>query len=141
MFVWAFKTANEAVVATIMPNDNNPTAIFDFWFMALMFLFVNLWGTKPLSILPLSNIRIPMLEDNRAELEATGHVGLIGRAEEQVHGRQVTMVSTLIGLGRGEPIRDYESMLVSVALREMYEASDIDWANRYVLRLSWHQPS
>ena len=83
---------------------------------------------NPLDVGALGRV-IPMLEDNRAELEATGHVGLIGRAEEQVHGRQVTMVSTLIGLGRGEPIRDYESMLVSVALREMYEASDIDWAN------------
>ena len=65
MFVWAFKTANEAVVATIMPNDNNPTAIFDFWFMALMFLFVNLWGTKPLSILPLSNIQTANLQKSK----------------------------------------------------------------------------
>ena len=65
MFVWAFKTANEAVVTTIMPNDNNPTAIFDFWFMALMFLFVNLYGTKPLSILPLSIIQTANLQKSK----------------------------------------------------------------------------
>ena len=46
MFVWAFKTANEAVVATIMPNDNNPIAVFDFWFMTLIVFVCTLSEAK-----------------------------------------------------------------------------------------------
>lgn len=67
-------------------------------------------------------------------LEEYGDADLLDRAKEQVHGRQVTMVSTLVGLSRGEAIRDYEAMIVSAALRELYEAQDVNWDNPPILR-------
>lgn len=81
---------------------------------------------NPLDVGALGRV-IPKLEDAREQLESQGQLELIERAKEQVHGRQVTMVATLVGLGRGEKIADFESMLISVALREMYEQADIDW--------------
>lgn len=63
------------------------------------------------------------------QLKEKGQLDLIERAKEQVHGRQVTMVSTLVGLGRGEKLADFEAMLISVALREIYEQEAIDWAH------------
>ncbi|WP_115686497.1 ATP/GTP-binding protein [Corynebacterium senegalense] len=67
------------------------------------------------------------------ELEDKGHTELVERAKEQVHGRQVTMVQTLISLGRGSQPADYEVMLISAALRELYESEDVDWLNPPVL--------
>ena len=83
---------------------------------------------NPLDVGALGRV-IPKLEEAREQLEAQGQLELIERAKEQVHGRQVTMVATLVGLGRGEKIADFESMLISVALREIYEQADIDWAH------------
>lgn len=67
------------------------------------------------------------------QLEAAGKTELVERAKKQVHGRQVTMVQTLIGLGRGAQPADYEVMLISIALRELYEAREVDWLNPPVL--------
>ncbi|MDK7238068.1 ATP/GTP-binding protein [Corynebacterium amycolatum] len=83
---------------------------------------------NPLDVGALGRV-IPQLEAAREQLQEQGQEELIERAKEQVHGRQVTMVATLVGLGRGEKIADFESMLISVALREIYEQEDIDWAN------------
>lgn len=67
------------------------------------------------------------------QLEEAGNVELVQRAKEQVHGRQVTMVQTLISLGRGSAPADYEVMLISAALRELYDVRDVDWQNPPVL--------
>ena len=67
------------------------------------------------------------------QLEAAGETKLVDRAKEQVHGRQVTMVQTLLGLGRGAQPADYEVMLISIALRELYESREVDWLNPPVL--------
>ncbi|CAB0638080.1 ATP/GTP-binding protein [Corynebacterium diphtheriae] len=87
---------------------------------------------NPLDVGALGRV-IPLLEANADRLAASGKADLVDRAREQVHGRQVTMVTTLVSLGRGEPIADWEAMLISVALREMYQSQDIDWANPPVL--------
>lgn len=63
------------------------------------------------------------------DLEASGRVEVVERAKEQVHGRQVTMVQTLISLGRGSQPADYEVMLISAALRELYDAQEVDWSD------------
>lgn len=77
---------------------------------------------------------IPLLEDNRARLEAEGHSDVIDRAKEQVHGRQVTMVTALVALGRKGPVADWESMLISVALRELYATDRFTWDDPPVLQ-------
>ncbi|PRQ11470.1 ATP/GTP-binding protein [Corynebacterium sp. 13CS0277] len=94
---------------------------------------------NPLDVGALGRV-IPQLEAQVVELREAGDAerleeleALLERAREQVHGRQVNVVSTLVSLGRGEPIRDWESMLVSVALREIYESESIDWDNPPVL--------
>lgn len=83
---------------------------------------------NPLDVGALGRV-IPKLESGGAELSP-----LVERAKEQIHGRQVTMVSTLVGLGRGTQIADWEAMLVAVALREIYSAREIDWANPPILQ-------
>lgn len=50
----------------------------------------------------------------KAELEA-----LRDRAAEQVHNRQRSMVAMLVGLSRGERIKDYEAMIISIGLRHL----------------------
>ncbi|GAB2499086.1 AAA-like domain protein (plasmid) [Corynebacterium atrinae] len=87
---------------------------------------------NPLDVGALGRV-IPMLETHQEKLEAEGKGELLERAKEQVHGRQVTMVTTLVGLGRGERIRDYEVMLISAALRELYDSHQVDWLNPPVL--------
>lgn len=67
------------------------------------------------------------------QLEASGQDEVVQRATEQVHGRQVTMVQTLISLGRGSQPADFEVMLISAALRELYNQKDVDWAHPPVL--------
>ncbi|WBT09403.1 ATP/GTP-binding protein [Corynebacterium sp. SCR221107] len=67
------------------------------------------------------------------DLEASGQDEVVQRAKEQVHGRQVTMVQTLISLGRGSQPADFEVMLISAALRELYNQQDVDWAHPPVL--------
>ncbi|MGP6175491.1 ATP/GTP-binding protein [Corynebacterium sp. A21] len=59
---------------------------------------------------------------------------LIARTEEQVHGRQVTMVTALVALGRQSSVEDWESMLISVALRELYASEKFGWGNPPVLQ-------
>lgn len=90
---------------------------------------------NPLDVGALGRV-IPQLEAKVTQLRADGDTdkceemeALLERAREHVHGRQVNVVS----LGRGEPIRDWESMLVSVALPEIYESETIDWDNPPVL--------
>lgn len=68
------------------------------------------------------------------QLEAAGRMDLVMRAKEQVHGRQVTMVQTLIGLGRRSQPADYEMMLVSAALRVLLDESHMDWSRPPELR-------
>ncbi|WP_047263760.1 ATP/GTP-binding family protein [Corynebacterium mustelae] len=94
---------------------------------------------NPLDVGALGRV-IPQLEQRVVELVSSGAgdqavelEGIIRRAKEQVHGRQVTMVATLVGLGRGDQVRDWETMLVSVALREIYEREAIDWEHPPVL--------
>ena len=92
---------------------------------------------NPLDVGALGRI-IPRLRQARADAEAAGKStneldDIIQQTLEEVHGRQVSMVGTLVGLGRGRPMADWESMLVSVALREIYETSRIDWDNPPIL--------
>lgn len=87
---------------------------------------------NPLDVGALGRV-IPELEAHQTELEDEGKGDLLDRAKEQVHGRQVTMVSTLVGLGRGDRVRDYEVMLISAALRELYESHQVDWLNPPIL--------
>lgn len=49
--------------------------------------------------------------------------------EEQVHARQLHMVSMLLALGRQDRIADFENMVMSMALRELYtdERYDFTW--------------
>lgn len=94
---------------------------------------------------------IPILEKHRDTLvagqEAQGnsrkkHVisdlneldELIERTKEQVHGRQVTMVTALVSLGRQSSVADWESMLISVALRELYASGTFGWDDPPVLQ-------
>ncbi len=85
---------------------------------------------NPLDVGALGRV-IPLLEQHSDEPEVAD---VIQKAKEQVHGRQVTMVSTLVSLGRGGPIRDYESMLIAAALREIYDSESIDWLNPPILQ-------
>lgn len=87
---------------------------------------------NPLDVGALGRI-IPTLEAHRDQLETAEKDDLIDRAKEQVHGRQVTMVATLVSLGRGDRVRDFEVMLISAALRELYDSQEVDWANPPIL--------
>lgn len=88
---------------------------------------------NPLDVGALGRV-IPQLEAQREALAASGKEDLIERAREQVHGRQVTMVTTLVSLGRGAPVHDFEAMLISMALREIYDQDNIDWEHPPVLQ-------
>ncbi|MDN6130463.1 MAG: ATP/GTP-binding protein [Corynebacterium casei] len=85
---------------------------------------------NPLDVGALGRV-IPLLEEHQDDPSVAE---AINTAKEQIHGRQVTMVSTLVSLGRGGPIRDYEAMLVAAALREIYESETIDWLNPPILQ-------
>ena len=91
-----------------------------------------LGSINPLDVGALGRV-IPLMESKVAALRKSGDDGAaavektLQRAREQVHGRQVTMMATLVGLGRGEQIKDWETMLISVALREIYDREEIDW--------------
>lgn len=94
---------------------------------------------NPLDVGALGRV-IPQLEAKITACTKAGDTGtvemlqkMLRRAREQVHGRQVTMVSTLVGLGRSDHIHDYEAMLISVALREMYDLAAIDWDHPPIL--------
>lgn len=86
---------------------------------------------NPLDVGALGRV-IPLLEARRDALGSSGD-DLIDRAREQVHGRQVAMVHTLIGLGRGAQPTDWEIMLISAALRELYRKETVDWNQPPVL--------
>ena len=93
---------------------------------------------NPLDVGALGRI-IPRMSAARDEKVAQGEDtaeidDLIRQTLEEVHGRQVSMVGTLVGLGRGIPMADWESMLVSIALREIYETVNIDWDNPPILK-------
>lgn len=85
---------------------------------------------NPLDVGALGRV-IPLLEGHSDNPDVAAAVV---KAKEQIHGRQVTMVSTLVSLGRGGPIKDFEAMLISAALREIYESEDIDWLNPPILQ-------
>lgn len=74
---------------------------------------------------------VPILEDNRDRLAAEGKLGVIEEVKDKVRHRQVTMVASLLSLGRSGPVKDYETTLISCALREMYASEDsgFDWAS------------
>src|SRR5699024_10036316 len=88
------------------------------------------WASNPLDVGALGRV-IPLLE---AHSDNPDVAAAVVKAKEQIHGRQVTMVSTLVSLGRGGPIKDFEAMLISAALREIYESEDIDWLNPPILQ-------
>ncbi len=88
---------------------------------------------NPLDVGALGRV-VPQLEAENARRGDGSLDAVIVRAKEQIHGRQVAMVATLVGLGRGEPMADFESMLVSAALRELYATHEIDWAKPPVLQ-------
>ena len=85
---------------------------------------------NPLDVGALGRV-IPLLE---AHSDNPDVAAAVVKAKEQIHGRQVTMVSTLVSLGRGGPIKDFEAMLISAALREIYESEDIVWLNPPILQ-------
>lgn len=92
---------------------------------------------NPLDVGALGRI-VPRLRAARRDAAAAGESTdlldeLIDQTLEEVHGRQVSMVGTLVGLGRGRPMADWESMLVSIALREIYDSEHIDWDNPPIL--------
>lgn len=92
---------------------------------------------NPLDVGALGRI-IPRLRQARDEAKQAGKStfeldDLIEQTLEEVHGRQVSMVGTLVGLGKGRPMADWESMLVSIALREIYDTERIDWDNPPIL--------
>lgn len=87
---------------------------------------------NPLDVGALGRV-IPVLEANQDKLIQDGKGDLLRQAKEQVHGRQVTMVATLVGLGRRGPLRDFETMLISQGLRELYAVHEIDWSQPPVL--------
>lgn len=66
---------------------------------------------------------VPRLQDAGADKE------LIESVCEQVHGRQVNMMSSLLALGRQDRVEDYEIMAISIALRELMESDDYGWEN------------
>lgn len=66
---------------------------------------------------------VPKLEEANADPE------LIESVREQVHGRQVNMVASLVALGRQSRIEDYEIMAISVALRELMNSGRYGWEN------------
>ncbi|WP_426722044.1 ATP/GTP-binding protein [Corynebacterium auriscanis] len=66
---------------------------------------------------------VPRLEDAGADEE------LIESVREQVHGRQVNMVASLVALGRKDRIEDFEIMAISIALRELMASKDYGWEN------------
>ncbi|MGO3084469.1 hypothetical protein [Ancrocorticia populi] len=80
---------------------------------------------------------VPIMEAHRETLEgdeAREFDELLERTKEQVHGRQVTMVTALVGLGRKGPVADWESMLISVALRELYATGAFSWDDPPILQ-------
>jgi hypothetical protein len=85
---------------------------------------------NPLDVGALGRV-IPLLEEHSDEPNMPE---VIFQAKEQIHGRQVTMVSTLVSLGRGAPIKDFEGMLIAAALREIYDTENIDWNNPPILQ-------
>ena len=58
---------------------------------------------NPLDVGALGRV-IPLLE---AHSDNPDVAAAVVKAKEQIHGRQVTMVSTLVSLGRGGPIKDF----------------------------------
>lgn len=66
--------------------------------------------------------------DQRAD-RVVSLANLITSTEEQVHARQLGMVSMLLALGRQDRITDYERMVMSMALRELLtdERYDFNW--------------
>ncbi|WP_311342021.1 ATP/GTP-binding protein [Corynebacterium riegelii] len=93
---------------------------------------------NPLDVGALGRV-IPTLEAHRDRLEEIGRADLIRRTKEQIHGRQVALVSALVGLARanneaaGHGIADYEAMIIAVALRELYDGQTIDWEHPPIL--------
>lgn len=81
---------------------------------------------------------VPELEANRQFLADRGEEDLINEVKTKVHHRQMTMVASLISLGRTAPIQDFETMLVSQALTELY-SSDFTWDNPPILPDLVHQ--
>lgn len=69
------------------------------------------------------------------QLEAANvDVKRIDAVKEQVHTRQVTMVISLVGLGRQGEVKDYEGMIISTALRDLYVGRPDRWATPPVLQ-------
>lgn len=58
----------------------------------------------------------------------------IAETEEAVHSRQVTMVVALAELIRGEPLADFEGLVISASLRTMREADLFSFAEPPLLR-------
>lgn len=58
----------------------------------------------------------------------------IAETEEAVHSRQVTMVVALAELIRGEPLADFEGLVISASLRTMREAELFSFAEPPLLR-------
>lgn len=93
---------------------------------------------NPLDVGALGHI-VPILEENHEKLAREGHSELIHRVKEQVHGRQLSLVTALVGLARAgngtmTGVEDFETMLIAIALRELYARPDTDWAHPPVLR-------
>ena len=80
---------------------------------------------------------IPKLEEALNDPEVSAEranelTELINSVKEQVHGRQVNMVSSLVSLARQDKIADFEIMAISVALRELMTSPEIPFG--------WEQP-
>ncbi|MGV0870337.1 ATP/GTP-binding protein [Corynebacterium kalidii] len=72
---------------------------------------------------------IPVLEDNIEHLRSIGKGDLINTITQRVHHQQVQLVAALVGMGRSGLVADWEVMLISAALTQMYATDTYDWDN------------
>ena len=72
---------------------------------------------------------IPRLEAHREQLRTEGKEDVIEATAEAVHSRQVTMMVALVELHRGSPLEDWETMVLSHALRELRATGAFSFAN------------
>lgn len=72
---------------------------------------------------------VPRLEANADHLRSIGMYDVIDATKQRVHHQQVQMVASLVSMGRSGTVADYEVMLISAALTEMYETGNYDADN------------
>lgn len=72
---------------------------------------------------------VPVLQDNIEHLRSIGEEGRIKETTQRVHHQQVQLVAALVSMGRSGIVADFEVMLISAALTEIYATDIYDWDN------------